>query len=115
MPPQASRAAAVQKTAELKRLGIDDYFIVQDDAKAQFTLSLGVFRSEEAARKRMEQLRARNVRTAQVGRRATAVQRVYYEVRAVDDATGAKLTELSKVFPGTELKECGKSATTAAQ
>jgi hypothetical protein len=115
MPPQANRPAAVLKAAELKRLGVDDYFIVQDDAKSQFTLSLGVFRTEEAARKRLEQLRTRNVRTAQVGQRATAIQRVYYEVRAVDEATSAKLTALSQGFPGTELKECGKAATTAAQ
>jgi hypothetical protein len=94
----------------LKRLGVEDFFIVQDDAKSQFTVSLGVFRSEDAARKRLEQLRGRNVRTAQVGQRATSIQRVYYEVRAVDEATGAKLAELSKGFPGTELKECGKAA-----
>ena len=31
MPPQGSRQAAVQKVEELKRLGIDEYFIVQDD------------------------------------------------------------------------------------
>lgn len=109
MPPQASRPAAIQKVAELKRLGVEDYFIVQDEAKSQFTVSLGVFRTEDAARKRLEQLRARNVRTAQVGQRATAVQRVYYDVRAVDEATNARLTELSRGFPGTELKECGKA------
>ena len=114
MPPQAGREGAQKKVAELKRLGVDEYFMLLDDPKFQFALSLGVFRTEEAARSRLEQLRARGVRTAQVGRRSTAVQRVVYEVRAVDDGTAAKLGELKAVFAGVELKECAKPDAAAA-
>lgn len=115
MPPQGAREGAQKKVAELKRLGVEEYFILQDDPKLQFAISLGVFRSEEAARNRLEELRTRGVRTAQVGRRPTPVQRVVYEIRAVDDATGARLAEIKAAFPGVELKECAKPASPDAR
>ena len=67
MPPQANRQGAVQKVEEIKRLGIDEYFIVQEDPKFRFAISLGVFRTEEAARNKLEQLQGRGVRTHLVG------------------------------------------------
>ena len=106
IPPQVSRQAATVKTAELKRLGIEDYFIVQEDPKVRFAISLGVFRTQEAARNRLEQLRSKGVRTAQVGARDTQVQRTWFQVRDVPEAVVAKLNDLRQGFPGSELKEC---------
>ena len=44
---------------------------------------------------------------------ATAMQRVVYEVRAVDDAALARLNGLKAAWPGTDLKECGKPESVA--
>ena len=106
MPPQGGRAAAAVKTNELKRLGIEDYYIVQEDPKFRFAVSLGVFRTREAASNRLEQLRAKGVRTAQIGARDTQVQKIWFQVRDVPEAVTAKLNELKQRFPGSELKEC---------
>jgi hypothetical protein len=106
MPPQGSRQAATSKTAELKRLGIEDYFIVQEDPKVRFAISLGVFRTQEAARNRLEQLRSKGVRTVQVGPRDTQVQKIWFQVRDVPEAVVAKLNDLRERFPGSELKDC---------
>ena len=106
IPPQVSRQAATIKTAELKRLGIEDYFIVQEDPKVRFAISLGVFRTQDAARNRLEQLRSKGVRTAQVGARDTQVQKIWFQVRDVPETVVAKLNDLRQGFPGSELKEC---------
>jgi hypothetical protein len=106
MPPQPTRPAALQKVEELKRLGVADYFVVQDDPKLRFAISLGIFRTEEAARARLEQLRGQGVKTALVGRRQTPVQRVYLQVKDVPQAAQARLVELKEAFPAAELKEC---------
>jgi hypothetical protein len=106
MPTQGSRPAASVKTSELKRLGIEDYFIVQEDPKFRFAISLGVFRTKEAASNRLEQLRAKGVRTAQVGARDTQVQKIWFQVRDVPEAVAAKLNDLRLGFPGSELKDC---------
>jgi len=106
MPPQGSRQAANRKSAELRKLGVEDFFIVQEDPKFRFGISLGVFKTEEAAQARLAELRAKSVRTARVGPRETAVQKVYFTVREVPDALASRLNELRQGFPGSELKEC---------
>jgi len=57
IPSQGSRLGALKKAAELKALGIEDYYIMGEDAEAPFALSLGVFRSEQAALARLAALR----------------------------------------------------------
>jgi len=106
IPPQASRPAAQKKAAELKALAVDDYFVVQDEGPYRWALSLGVFRSEEAAQARLTALRAQGVRSAQVGPRETPVSRVWLQVKAVDAGLYARLKEMARGAEGTELREC---------
>lgn len=106
IPPLANRQAANQKVAELKRLGIDDYFVVQEESRFRFAVSLGLFRTEDAANTRLEQLRARGVRTALAGPRPTSVQKIYLQLRDYPEGMQQKLVGLKEAFPATELKEC---------
>jgi hypothetical protein len=106
MPPQGSRQAAAIKTNELKRMGIDEFFVLLDDPRYRFAISLGVFRTQEAARNRLEQLRGKGVRTAQVGARDTSVQKTWFQMRDVPESASARLAELKQRFPGSEVKEC---------
>lgn len=106
IPPQGSRAGALKKTAELKSLGIEEYFVVQDEGAARWAISLGVFRTEEAAKSRLEALRARGVRSAQTGEREAQVAKVWFQVRGAEVPLQAKLRELAQAFPGTELRDC---------
>jgi SPOR domain len=106
IPPQGNRATALKKTAELKALGIDDYFILQDEGKMRWAVSLGIFSTEEAARNRLEALRAKGVRSAQTGERDTAVSKIWFQVRGADAALLARLRESAQGFPGTEVRDC---------
>jgi hypothetical protein len=110
MPPQADRQRAQQKTAELKRLGIEEFFIVQDESKFRFAISLGVFRTQEAAKNKLEELRAQGVRTAQIGPREAMMQITYFQLRDLTDSAKVALGELRQSFAGTELRACGSSA-----
>ena len=106
MPPQANRQGAAQKVEELKRLGVDEYFIVQEDPKFRFAISLGIFRSEEGAQKKLEQLQGRGVRTARVAPRTTPVNRLSLQLRELQEAAQPGVIELLKDFPGTTIKDC---------
>jgi hypothetical protein len=108
IPPQASRPAAQKKAAELKALAVEDYFVVQDEGPYRWALSLGVFRSEEAAQARLAALRAQGVRSAQVGARETTVSRVWLQVKAVDAGLYARLKEVARAIEGSELRECSQ-------
>ena len=100
------RQAALRKAAELRNLGIEDYFVVQEEGQHRWALSLGVFRSEEAAQARLAALRTQGVRSAQVGARETVVPKVWLQVRGVDPALEAKLKELTVQVESTELRPC---------
>ena len=106
IPPQGNRAGALRKTAELKSLGIEEYFILQDEGKMRWAISLGVFSSDESARKRLEDLRAKGVRSAQTGERDTQVAKIWFQLRAPDAALQTKFRETAQGFPGTELRDC---------
>ena len=104
--PQANRSAALKKAAELKALGVEDYFIVQEEGANRWALSLGVFRTEESAQAHLAALRRQGVRSAQVGARETLVPKIWLQVKSVDAPLEAKLKEIALQIDGSELKTC---------
>ena len=106
IPPLRNRQSANLKAAELKKLGVEDFFVVQEDPKLRFAISLGVFKTEEAARSRLAELRTKGVRTARVGPKETSVQKIYFAIREVPDALVTKLNDLRQSFVGTDLRDC---------
>jgi sporulation related protein len=106
LPPQDNRPAAQKKAAELRALGVDDYFIVQDEGDYRWALSLGVFRSEDAAQARLAALREKGVRNAQIGPRETVVSKVWLQVKSVDAALETRLKDIALQIDGSELKLC---------
>ena len=72
----------------------------------RWAVSLGVFSSEEAARNRLDALRAKGVRSAQTGERDSQVAKIWFQVRDADAALRDKLKELARGLPGTEIRDC---------
>jgi len=64
LPPQGSREAAEQKTAELRGMGITDSFIIQDNSARRFGIALGTFRNQDAAQAHLATMIRRGARTA---------------------------------------------------
>ena len=106
IPPLASRQSATQKIGELKRLGVEDYFIVPDDPKWRNAVSLGIFKTEDAAKARLAALRAKGVKSAAMGARETQPGKAYFQVHDATPALAAKLNELKQGFPGSEVHDC---------
>lgn len=106
VPPLATRAAAVQRVAELKSQGVEDSSLVTDDSAWRNAVSLGIFRSEEAATRRLDEVRKRGVRGAEVGAREGAATRVYVQLRDGPEPVRARLREVREGFPGAEIREC---------
>lgn len=55
LPPASSRAEAQQRLVEVRRVGRDDAFVIQD-GPLRLAISLGLFRFESTARSMVEQL-----------------------------------------------------------
>jgi hypothetical protein len=107
IPAQSDgRAGALRKTRELRALGVEDYFIVQDEGPTRWAISLGVFRTEAGAKSRLEALQAKKVRSAEIGPRETRVPKVWLQMRDIEPSLKAKLETVVSRIPGTELRVC---------
>lgn len=69
IPPLAGKPEADKKAAELRRLGITDYFVIQDNSNNRFAISLGVFSSEKGGQERLAEVKAKGVKSARVSLR----------------------------------------------
>ena len=102
MPPQADKKGAEKKAGELQRLGVAEFFVVNEGPQ-KFAISLGIFSREEAAQRRLEQLRGQGVRSARVGPRSIEGARQLLEVKG----GSSDLAVFRKALPaGSVPKDC---------
>lgn len=106
IPAQGNRQGAMRKAAELKSRGVDDFFVVAEDPRYRWSISLGVFRNEEAAQSRLAALKQKGVRSAQVGPREMMVPKIWLQVKGVDSALETRLKELTRQVEGADLRPC---------
>ena len=101
--PMAGRAAAERRAAELRAQSIDDLSVV-DMGRGQFTISLGVFRTEAAAGARAEALHGRGVPGARVEPRAPGAMLAMLVVRDPPQPADVRMKELQAQYPGSDLR-----------
>ncbi len=111
MPPRNSRAEVDRKIKELKDLGVTDYFVVQDSKIWLNTISLGIFKTEDAAQSFLDKLKAKGVRSAVMGKRDGKLRFVVFELNNLNPAMTEKISALQKQFADSELKivDCAKA------
>lgn len=102
--PLKDRASVAQKVAQLKARGVTEYFVVQEAGEWLNAISLGLFKSREAAQHFLEGLRAKGVNSAKMGERSGKNRATVFVIDGLDAQMSAKLTELQKYFTGSELK-----------
>ena len=104
IPPMKTHKDVLKKIAQLKTRGVSDYFVVQEEDPWVNAISLGVFKTREAAQKYLTYLNDHDVRTAKVGERISTLKFVVFELKHLDVATSAKITGLQKDFPDSVFK-----------
>jgi cell division protein FtsN len=106
IPPLGSKDAADKKALELTHLGVRDFYIIQDQSNLRWGISLGVFKTEEAAKQFLASLATKGVHSAKVGVRTVATNKVNYVFKNVTGAEKASLDQFKTTFPAQELSVC---------
>ena len=106
IPPLGDKEAAENKAGELKRIGITNYFIIQDNSNLRWGISLGVFKTEEAARNHLANLNRQGVRSARVGARSITSSKMAFQLHDLDAATKARLDTIKTRFPAQDMRQC---------
>lgn len=104
LPPLKTRAEIDRRVAALKARGVSDFYVVQEAGQWRNAISLGLFRSEETARNRAARLKKSGVQGVVLERRENILKQIAYFVREPDPAVVARLAELQREFPATEVK-----------
>lgn len=109
IPPVKKRAEVERKIAQLKEHGVKDYFVVQEKGAWLNAISLGVFKTREAAQKYLATLRSNGVHSAKLGERVSKLKFSVFVMKGLDAAATERLNTLQKGFPDSELKvsACG--------
>jgi hypothetical protein len=103
IPPAANRAAADKRVAELKAQGVNDVAVVDSGAQ-RLAISLGMYRTEDAAQARLTALQAQGISNAKAAPRAQSIQQTVLVVRDPPAPAVAKVKDLQTGFPGTDIK-----------
>ncbi|MCO5397064.1 SPOR domain-containing protein [Ralstonia soli] len=117
MPARDTREDAERKVGELKRRNVSDSAIVQEGNG--FVVSLGVFRDKDRAQQRLEDLRAKDVRTAVLTETHRNPTRTSLRVTTTGasaeaaSAIAAQLASLKKSLGAEDLRAC--AAVTASR
>ncbi|WP_338845360.1 SPOR domain-containing protein [Massilia sp. W12] len=111
IPSQGSREKTDEKIKQLETRGIKktEYFIFPETSPLKWSISLGAFSSEEAAKKHLEKLTEKHdVRTAKVGPYpgSSATTRVAYQLRNIDSEIKAKVEKMRQGFANQEMRAC---------
>jgi hypothetical protein len=106
IPPQGSKEGADRKTAELKQLGVTNYFVMSDNSPLRWAISLGVFKTEPAAQTLLAALIKQGVHSARVSPRYTASKQFAYQFRDLDGPTKLRLDQIKAGYPATEMRTC---------
>lgn len=106
IPPQSNGAQADRKAAELSKLGVKDFYVVRESGPNQYAVSLGLYKSEEAAKDSLAALQKKGVKSARILARETAGDRMVVEVRGKPDRLSKALAELPAEFSAAQKAEC---------
>jgi hypothetical protein len=107
IPSQGSKEGADKKAAELRRLGVNDFYIMQDAGEMHWGISLGIFKTDEGARAQLTALTQKGVHSARLGtyNLATA-NKVIFQLRNLDANANAALAKITLEFPPAETRGC---------
>ena len=107
VPDLISRQQAERKQAELRALGVRDMIVMADPADPQkMAISLGLFKTESAAKELLATLSGKGVRSARISPREGKAGRYQISLRGALPAIDALLAGVREAVGDAEPTEC---------
>jgi cell division protein FtsN len=106
IPPQPSKDAADRKGAELRELGVTNFFIMSGDSPMKWAISLGVFKTESGAQTLLAQLNKQGVHSARITPRGPQTTRYSYRFRGIEDDARERIVSVADAVSSAEVANC---------
>lgn len=101
-PPLPSAESAALKLSEFNAAGLRDGFVVSDGTW-QNAISLGLYNSDEAARRRVREVEGQGVMGARIEQQPMQDTDFYFIIRSEDGDTLKNLNEIKTAYPNSQL------------
>jgi hypothetical protein len=109
LPPAKSREEAERRVRELEELGVRDARVVNDEGWRN-AVSLGIFRSEEAANVHQVRMREIKVRNSAIVQRSDLVKFSTIAIAEPTPEAAARIVEIAAGFAGSEVRAAACAA-----
>jgi hypothetical protein len=109
VPTSDGRNGADRKAAELRRQGVNDFYIMPGTyaiAALRWNISLGVFKTERAAKSFIAGLSNKGIKDLRIAPRKSGSPRQVYRLREVDRATQVRLERIMQNFDSQKMRNC---------
>ncbi|MGB2817737.1 MAG: SPOR domain-containing protein [Burkholderiaceae bacterium] len=109
LPPFKTLGEAERRAEELRKLGIKDMLVMNENSAMRFAISLGSFRDPNAAKAHLAALDKAGIKGARIADRPSAVTLTRFQLRDVDAAAAQQLVALRGDFPAQTVRACPAS------
>lgn len=105
IPSQGNKELADKKVGQLRRMGVTNFSIIQDDAKMRWGISLGSYKTQDAAKARLAELNEKGVQSARIGT-SGASSKVAFRLHNLEATTKDVIVKIKADFPQQEVRTC---------
>lgn len=106
LPPRDGQVGASRKLAQLRQLGWQDLHLIQDQSPRRWGISLGLFKTAEAAQAQLALAEKAGVTGARVEIYPMTFARAAYQLRGLDPKTLVALEVIRAEFAGISSQAC---------
>jgi cell division septation protein DedD len=106
LPPFKTLADAERRAEDLRKLGVKDMLVMNENSPMKFAISLGSFRDPNAAKAHLAALEKTGIKGVRVADRPSTVTLTRFQLRDLDAAAARQLATLRGDFPSQTLRVC---------
>lgn len=106
IPPSTGQKAAEAKIAELKQKGIKSYYLIKDQTQLRWAISLGVFKTEEAALSYAGELEKSGISNLKITPRGAIIKKLVYRLNNLNQEQLKALESIMSRFPNQSIQHC---------
>ncbi|MGI4847957.1 MAG: SPOR domain-containing protein [Janthinobacterium lividum] len=106
LPPAGGKEGADRKLLELRGKGITDFFVIQENTPRRWGISLGLFKSEEAANAHAAEMAKKGLGGTRVIVYNAGVVKTVYQLRNLEPQMVTGIERMLSGFPKQEMRAC---------
>lgn len=106
IPSLGSKDAADKKAAQIRKLGFTEFYVVQDQTAMRWAISMGVFKTPEAAKAHLANLQKKGLKEAKLAPRTVSAAKVNYHLQDLSQEEKQVVEQIKSGFTSVQSHEC---------